>query len=345
MTEVCESAAPRAGPPNDGAAEAPTLELGHNQLLAAGWQQLVLEALAVTHGSDERTFKKLIRNVTWLFSFLSLCGVTQWSEITPEFTLRWCWAGVRGSDGTWREPSPSTARNRQWVAMTVFAVAAQLGARIDPHTAAGPRIEREPHPERAGPVTDSEFRQIRGNADPGGGPTRRSVAVALYSSGASAPEAGDVRRRDVDLDAKTVKFSGPAARVCALDDWSVQTIHRYLRAHPETAPDDRLCVAATTAPEHAAQTVSTQLCRVINQAGFADRPDISARSIRLTAASQVLERDGIEAAARFLGSPSLDNTAEALGYDWQHEPGDEPLGLGRRTVGDPFPFDVRDRDG
>jgi hypothetical protein len=32
----------------------------------------------------------------------------------------------------------------------------------------------------------------------------------------------------------------------------------------------------------------------------------------------VLERDGIVAAARFLGSPSLDNTAELLGHDWQH---------------------------
>ena len=133
--------------------------------------------------------------------------------------------------------------------------------------------------------------------------------------------------------------------MCALDDWSVQAIRRYLHAYPDTAPDDRLCVAATTPPEYAAQAVSTQLCAVINQAGFADRPEISARSIRLTAARRVRELHGIEAAARFLGSPSLDNTAEALGYDWQHEAVVEPLGRGRRTVAAPGSFDVGDRDG
>ena len=299
----------------------------------------------MTHGDDERTFKKLTRNVAWLFSFLALCGVTRWSEIAAEFTLRWCWAGVRGPDGKWRDASVSTARNRQWVAKTVFATAAGLGAQIDPDTAAGPRIEREPPAARAGPVADSVFRQIRSNADRGGRPTRRSVAVAMFSSGASAAEAGDVRRSDVDLEARTVRFRGPNARVCALDDWSVQAIRRYLHAYPDTAPDDRLCVAATTPPEYAAQAVSTQLCAVINQAGFADRPEISARSIRLTAARRVRELHGIEAAARFLGSPSLDNTAEALGYDWQHEAVVEPLGRGRRTVAAPGSFDVGDRDG
>ena len=324
---------------------------GPSQLLTAGWQPLVLEALAATHGDDERTFKKLVRNVAWLFSFLVLCGTTQWSEITPEVVLRWCWAGVRRPDGTWADASVSTARNRQWVAMTVFAIAAGLGAHIDPQTAAGPRIQREPPAKRAGPVADSVLRQIRSNADRGGRPTQRSVAVAMFSSGATATETGDVRRSDVDLEAKTVRFRGPNARVCALDDWSVRAIRRYLRAHPDTAPDDRLCVAATTAPQHAAQTVSTQLCAVINQAGFADRPDISARSIRLTAAHKILilgreHGGGIEAAARFLGSPSLDNTAQALGYDWQHEPVAEPLGRGRRSVGDPDPdLDVGDRDG
>ena len=45
-------------------------------------------------------------------------------------------------------------------------------------------------------------------------------------------------------------------------------------------------------------------------------PGVSARSIRLTTAREVLRTDGIEAAARFLGSPSLDSTAAALNHDW-----------------------------
>ena len=336
MAEVCGPAASRAELSAGGAAEPPTPQpvSGRSQLVAAGWQQLVLEVISGTH-RDARTLKKLTRNVVWLFGFLALCGVVRWCEVTADLTLRWCWAGVQGPDGTWREASVSTARNRQWVAQTVFAIAAELGAQIDPHTAAGPKIERKPPVARAGPVTASEFRRIRGNADPGGSPSRRSVAVALFSSGASAIEAGDVRRQDIDLEARTVKLAGPAARVCTLDEWSAGTIDRYLRAHPDTAPDERLCVADTTPREFAAQAISTQLCSVINQAGFADRPDISGRSIRLTAAHRVLERDGIEAAARFLGSPSLDNTAEALGYDWQRSAVAEPLGRGRRTTADP----------
>ena len=170
MAEVFGPAASRAERPADGAADTPTPQpvSGRSQLLVAGWQQLVLEVITETH-RDARTLKKLTRNVVWLFGFLALCGVTWWCEVTAELTLRWCWAGVRGSDGTWRDASVSTARNRQWVAQTVFAIAAELGAQIDPHTAAGPKIEREPPAARAGPVIDSEFRRIRGNADPGGG--------------------------------------------------------------------------------------------------------------------------------------------------------------------------------
>ena len=190
MTEIPAPDAPGAEFSASGAGveDPKSVPEGRSQLLAAGWQQLVLEALAVTHGDDERTFKKLTRNVVWLFSFLAACGATQWSEITPEIVLRWCWAGVRGPDGTWNDASVSTARNRQWVAKTVFAIAAGLGAQIDPHTAAGPRIEREPPAARAGPVTDFEFRQIRGNADRRGRPTRRSVAVAMFSSGPQQPK-------------------------------------------------------------------------------------------------------------------------------------------------------------
>ena len=302
MAEVCGPAASSAELPAAGAAEPPASRpaADRSQLLATDWQQSVLEVITATH-RDTRTLKKLTRNVAWLFGFLAICGVTWWREVTAELTLRWCWAGVQGSDGSWRDASVSTARNRQWVAKTVFAIAADLGAQIDPHTAAGPKIERKPPAARAGPVTDSEFSRIRGHADPGGTPSRRSVAVAVASSGATATEAGNVRRQDVDLKARTVRFSGPAARVCALDEWSAQTIARYLRAHPDTAPDERLCVAPTTPPEFAAQAITTRLCSVVNQAGFADRRDISGRSIRLTAARRVLARDGIEAAARFLG--------------------------------------------
>ena len=43
---------------------------------------------------------------------------------------------------------------------------------------------------------------------------------------------------------------------------------------------------------------------------------MTARSIRLTAAAEVLASEGIEAAAKLLGNNSLDTTAKALGHNW-----------------------------
>ena len=131
MIEIPSTAA-GGEPLGDGAAEDPTR--GRSQLLAAGWLQLVLEALTRIYHPDERTLKKLARNAAWMFKYFQRRGITRWCEITGEITLEWCWAGVRGADGAFREASASTARNRQWMAQTTFAAAAHLGAQIrSPH--------------------------------------------------------------------------------------------------------------------------------------------------------------------------------------------------------------------
>ncbi|MFZ9629989.1 MAG: hypothetical protein ACO3C1_11630 [Ilumatobacteraceae bacterium] len=44
---------------------------------------------------------------------------------------------------------------------------------------------------------------------------------------------------------------------------------------------------------------------------------MTARSIALAGARSVLDREGIIAAARFLGANSLDAVAASLGLDWQ----------------------------
>ena len=77
-----------------------------------------------------------------------------------------------------------------------------------------------------------------------------------------------------------------------------------------------VCVSARTSSSRAAHAVTVRLGQVLRDAGIAGRPGVTARSIRLTTANRILQTDGIEAAARFLGSPSLDSTADALGYQW-----------------------------
>ena len=66
----------------------------------------------------------------------------------------------------------------------------------------------------------------------------------------------------------------------------------------------------------AGEALQVRLGKVIAEAGLAEVVGVSARSLRLHAARKVLDTDGIEAAARLLGSPSLDSTASALGYRW-----------------------------
>ena len=301
-----------------------------SQRLSAGWQEPVLARVADIYRASERTYKKVAANVVWMFAYFTKRGIEEWPDVNPDITLEWCWAGTRSRDGSRNDPSASTASNRQWTARLVFEVVAALGAEVDPNTAAGETIKRDDPDASARPLTDDELRRICAYADPGAKPSRRSAAFALSKSGGSAAEAAAVRIRDIDLDAGTVTFSGPSARVCALDEWSAQTIARYLRANPPTSPEQRLCVTARTFGERATESVNAQLWKVISEAGFARRADISGRSLRLTAARRVLESDGIEAAARLLGSPSLDNTAKALGYSWQEHTASQPLGYGRR---------------
>ena len=67
--------------------------------------------------------------------------------------------------------------------------------------------------------------------------------------------------------------------------------------------------------------MTVQLGQVLQAAGIAGRPGVTARSIRLTSARRILDTEGIEAAASFLGSVSLDAAADALGHLWRHSDG------------------------
>ena len=147
--------------------------------------------------------------------------------------------------------------------------------------------------------------------------SRRSVLVALALGGGSAAEIAGVRLVDVDLSTGTVAFRGGMPRINPLCEWATDTITGFVRNNHLLAESDLLAVTGNPDLERATATVTARLWEVLKDSGIAGRPGITARSIRLTAALRVLNRSGIEAAAHFLGSPSLDNTAAVLGYDWQ----------------------------
>lgn len=285
------------------------------------WLPAVVAALRDRFEGKPRTADKLVAETQRLFRYLTARGARVWSDVNSALVTQWCWAARPDRSGRHRSTAPSTARNRQWAALAAFEAAASLGAPIDPRTLIGDRIARPSGSESARPLTDDEHRLVQVHADAGRVASRRSVMVALSRAGGTASEAAAVRMGDIDLGAAAVEFSGAAARVGPLDSWGVETVLRFVRNNPPLPPGAVVCVTSDTSPSRAAHAVSVRLGQVLRDAGIAGRPGVTARSIRLTVAQRVLHTDGIEAAARFLGLPSLDTAAQALGYAWRHGDG------------------------
>ena len=134
-------------------------------------------------------------------------------------------------------------------------------------------------------------------------------------SGASANEAGLVRACDVDLANMVVHFHGENPRIAVLTEWACNRIALFLSEN-HRGNDQRLAVADFVTTENVARTVNTRLMNVMRMTGFRSGSGVTAKSIRLGAAMVVLEAQGLEAAALFLGNNSLDATARMLRYEW-----------------------------
>lgn len=277
-----------------------------------------MAGIAASYSYKSTGLKRLGTKVSRLIGHLGECGLTQWHQVSADHTLAWCWSPVRTPTGS-EPPATNYARSRQAIARAVYREAAKLGARIDPDVAAGAVIPVDDPDIATRLLTDDELQRVRDRATAISRrrTARAPIVVAALLSGGSLKDAAALRARDVDVDARTVRFRD--GRVCALDAWSAQTIAKYLAANP-TAANTRLCVTADTTDDSAVVSVTTRAWRILREADIATKSGASPRSIPLTAARRVLERDGIAAAARFLGSPSLDSTARVLGHSWCHDP-------------------------
>ena len=282
------------------------------------WTPLVVAALAERF-PNPRTAEKAAAEAARLFRYLEVRGARSWDGVTAALVLEWCWAARRDRSGRHRRAAQSTARNRQWTALAAFGEAARLGARIDPGALVGERIARPVGYASARPLTDAEDDLVCRRAESALSWSASGVLVAAARSGGTAAEIALLRVGDVDFAAATVAFGGAAARVNPLDGWSAETMRRFLvnNAGGELSDSDLLCVGEGSDPVRGAHSVTVRLGRVLGDAGLKGRPGVTARSIRLTAARRVLESDGIEAAARFLGVPSLDTAAAALRHRWR----------------------------
>ena len=274
------------------------------------WAPALFDALAARYGSKPATALKVTAEAGRLLKYLDARGATTWPQVTEGLVSEWCWAARPDRSGRYRRVSTGTAKVRRWAARALLETADMLGADVDAGVLVGDPVGDVLPEFSSRPLTEAEASLVREHSDAGLWFSSRSVVVALAFAGGNAAEIAKVSAADVDLDAGAVRFGGRASRTNPLDDWGLDAIAQHQRNRP--SPDDphaRLCVSGPLSLERATHSVTVRLRKVVVDAGLANDPEITARSIRLTAALRVAQRQGIFAAASFLGNASLDRTA------------------------------------
>ena len=274
---------------------------------------LGLNALQLQYSETPGTEAKYVKEGTRFFKQLQASGVEFFDEIEPDHADAFFWSASTFR-GRLSDVSATTASNRRSIIQSLLRELEHLG--ITPACdLLGPSIQRG-HAEPARLLTDREMQRIRNECTGGFLFTFAPWFVALSEAGGTAAELAEVRSNDVDLDQGVVRFSGRSARYGPLSDWGVNTLRLVIAQQP-LVDDKRVCCSDDLGSERAAHNIAAGMHRILRDAGFARDRQVSARSIRHTFAQRVLEESGIEAAALFLGSDSLDATARALAHEWR----------------------------
>jgi integrase len=274
---------------------------------------LGLNALQLQYSGSPSTAAKYVKEASRFFKQLQASGVEFFDEIEPDHADAFFWSASTFR-GRLSDVSATTASNRRSIIQSVLRELEHLGI-TQAADLLGPSIQRD-HAEPARLLTDSEVHRIRNECTGGFLFTFAPWFVALSEAGATAAEIAEVRGNDVDLDQGVVQFSGRNARYGPLSDWGVNTL-RLVVAQQSLVDGKRVCCGEDLGHERAAHSVTAGMHRILRDAGFARDRQVSARSIRHTFARRILEQSGIEAAALFLGSDSLDATARALMHEWR----------------------------
>ena len=274
---------------------------------------LGLNALQLQYSGALGTAAKYVKEASRFFKQLEASGVEFFDEIEPDHAEAFFWSASTFR-GRLSDVSATTASNRRSIIQSLLRELEHLG--ITPTVdLLGPSIQRG-HAEPARLLTDSEVQRIRNECTGGFLFTFAPWFVALSEAGGTAAEIAEVRGLDVDLDQGVVRFGGRNARNGPLSDWGIDTL-RLVVAQQLLVDDKRVCCGDDLGPERAAHSIAAGMHRILRDAGFARDRQVSARSIRHTFARRILEESGIEAAALFLGSDSLDATARALVHEWR----------------------------
>lgn len=147
---------------------------------------------------------------------------------------------------------------------------------------------------------------------------RAAAMVALCEAGATVGEVPRLQWTDVDLAARSVTLPGVSRtrpRRGLLTEWGRSVLQRLA----DTAKTSFVVHRSAHPPDsHNEQAAACRLLgRLLEDAGLGHEPDVRPASIRYWAARRRLADTGsLEAAARLLGTTSLDVAADILDYRW-----------------------------
>jgi integrase len=257
------------------------------------------------------TERKYRQNAQRFARHLEAHGIEFVDEITEQVVLDFLWSG-RWRHGSIIDVSPTTASTCRSMTLAFFNVLINLGVweHLPP---VGPPIQRD-CADGSVPLTAEQLQRVEQSASGLLFNSRASMHLAVSEAGASAAEVAATTWGHVDLHNATVTFNLDSPRTNPLTPWGIEVLSAASRNGFDA--NQRLCVQNTTSIRRGAQSVTVGLSNLLRDAGLGRVPGVTARSIRLGVAQQVLNTDGLEAAARFLGSRSLDGTASSLRYEW-----------------------------
>ena len=270
---------------------------------------------------DGRTGGRFTREIDLFVARAVLEGVDSVSGVTAELVAAFCGEAVQGRDGSWRTPAASTRRTRRaairwlfrWLRHEGICVAdPTIDVKVSEDAVAGPR-----------PLTDVEVAECRLMSDRTLSQTRLPACWALAEATLTTGEMSRLVVGDVDLVSGTLDTPGlsrgPVARTVPLTDWGAAALARRVEELVGGGGDESTPVVYRSGRSLNAggATAGQAINRILTYAGLSNDPSATAKSVIAWRARKAFEQSGrIEAAARLIGSSSLDATARLIGLDW-----------------------------
>jgi site-specific recombinase XerD len=256
--------------------------------------------------------------------FAAAHDVTTLAGVDRALVAKFVVAKGRTRHGAVSEAAVATMHNRRAALRAFYRTARRLRLTLDDPTTDIAVPARDSSAQR--PLTDEEAALVRLFSQRAT-PTRHAATAALLLAGAHTGELGHISAADIDPQAATVWAHGSSKhrpRTLRLDSWSVWVLGERATRLADPLPvgglPPVLCTGAEGSDAHKQARVCVTVRDILTLAGLSDDPGVRPASLTGYAARHEFDRTGrIEAAARLIGSSSLDTTASLIGYHWRTE--------------------------